>query len=157
MRILVLAAIVLAMLAMPQPARADATFFVGTTTTPANRPVLGAAAGVSLIVLGFEFEYAKTHEDTSVAAPALTTWMGNLFVQTPFSGIQLYATTGVGAYRERLSVAEETGLGVNAGGGIKVTLLSPIRVRLDYRVFTLRGSPLHAQVHRLYAGLNLAF
>jgi hypothetical protein len=28
---------------------------------------------------------------------------------------------------------------------------------VDYRVFTLRGSPRHTNIQRIYAGLNLAF
>jgi hypothetical protein len=35
--------------------------------------------------------------------------------------------------------------------------VGPLRLRLDYRVFQLRGHPLHAQSQRLYAGLNLTF
>ena len=30
---------------------------------------------------------------------------------------------------------------MNTGGGVKITLLGPLRVRVDYRVFTLRGEP----------------
>ena len=30
---------------------------------------------------------------------------------------------------------------MNNGGGVKIKLAGPLRVRLDYRVFTLRGSP----------------
>ncbi len=40
---------------------------------------------------------------------------------------------------------------------MKVSLLGPVRARVDYRVFKLRGDPLHSTVHRVYAGLNLAF
>jgi hypothetical protein len=45
----------------------------------------------------------------------------------------------------------------NLGGGVKITLVGPIRARLDYRIFNLRGEPLHSTVHRVYAGFNLAF
>ena len=41
--------------------------------------------------------------------------------------------------------------------GVKASLAGPIRARIDYRVFTLGGEPLHSVVHRVYAGLNLAF
>ncbi len=40
---------------------------------------------------------------------------------------------------------------------MKVSLLGPIRARLDYRLFKLQGEPLHSTVHRFYAGFNLAF
>ena len=35
--------------------------------------------------------------------------------------------------------------------------LRDVSVRLDYRVFSLRGTPLHKTVHRVYAGVNLRF
>ena len=145
------------------PAFADATVFIGSTTTPANRAVKGAAVGVSLLIIGFEFEYADTSEDTLEAAPSLRTGMANVLLQTPIpiAGIQFYATMGAGGYRERLgdepTRIQETHAGINTGGGVKVSLLGPIRARLDYRLFKLRGEPLHSTVHRVYAGLNLAF
>jgi hypothetical protein len=36
-------------------------------------------------------------------------------------------------------------------------LAGPLRARFDYRVFRLRGEPLHDVVHRLYVGANLTF
>jgi Outer membrane protein beta-barrel domain len=145
------------------PAFADATVFIGSTTTPANRAVKGAAFGISLLVVGFEFEYADTGEDTLEAAPSLRTAMANVLLQTPIpvAGVQFYATLGAGGYRERLGEQpnrfQETHWGINTGAGVKVSLLGPVRARLDYRVFKLRGEPLHSTVHRVYAGVNLAF
>ena len=141
------------------PAFADATLFIGSTTTPSNRPAKGVALGVGLLVVGFEFEFADTSETIEEAAPSLRTGMGNVLLQTPFpvAGMQFYVTTGAGLYQERLGARQETHAGLNTGGGVKITLLGPIRARLDYRVFKLRGEPLHSTVHRIYAGLNLAF
>ena len=141
------------------PAFADATVFIGTTATPANRQVKGFAVGVGLLVVGFEFEYASTVEEPLDAAPALRTGMGNVLLQTPFAimGFQPYFTTGGGAYRETLGTRQETQFGVNSGGGVKISLLGPVRARVDYRVFKLRGEPLHDTVHRVYAALNLKF
>ena len=141
------------------PAFADATIFIGTNSTPANRQVKGFALGVGLVVVAFEFEYASTTEEPLDAAPALRTGMGNLILQTPFAimGFQPYFTTGAGAYRETLGTTQETQLGLNSGGGVKISLVGPVRARVDYRVFKLRGEPLHATVHRVYAGLNLKF
>ncbi len=45
----------------------------------------------------------------------------------------------------------------NFGGGAKIKLVGPLRVRLDYRVFKLQGSPLYETYHRFYAGANLSF
>jgi opacity protein-like surface antigen len=141
------------------PAFADATLFVGNTSTPANRAAKGFALGIGLLIVGFEFEYASTSEDLTDAAPSLKTGMGNVLVQTPVAimGLQPYFTTGAGLFRERLDEVQETNIGFNTGGGVKVSLIGPIRARIDYRVFRLRGEPRHDTVHRLYAGVNLRF
>jgi opacity protein-like surface antigen len=146
-------------LAVPSRAYADATAFLGVNTTPSNRTAKGFAIGITVLVVGVEFEYSDTGEDLLASAPSLRTGSGNLLVQTPFpiSGMQFYGTAGVGAYRERLSTTQETNLSANIGGGVKVSLLGPLKLRLDYRLFTLKGSPLHDKVQRIYAGLNLAF
>jgi opacity protein-like surface antigen len=148
-----------AFIAASTPAFADATFFIGSNLTPSNRIAKGIAIGVGLVVVGFEFEFSDTGESLEDAAPSLRTGMGNVLLQTPFpiAGIQLYFTTGTGIYRERLDTIQETHIGFNTGGGAKISVLGPIRARLDYRVFNLRGEPLHSTVHRIYAGLNLAF
>ncbi|MBI4478284.1 MAG: hypothetical protein HY654_14010 [Acidobacteria bacterium] len=138
------------------PALADATLFVGANATPATRPVRGFAGGVSLLVLGFEFEYASTVEDPLEAAPALKTYMGNVLVMTPTS-TQLYATLGGGFFRETLGTVQETNIGINLGVGIKIGLAGPLRIRVDYRIFALRGTALHPKPQRVYAGVNLAF
>ena len=149
----------LALLLIASPAFADATVFIGSTVTPSNRLAKGVAIGVGLLVVGFEFEFSDTGESLEDAAPSLRTGMGNVLLQTPvpIAGIQPYFTTGTGIYREHLLTQQETHFGFNTGGGAKITLLGPIRARLDYRVFNLRGEPLHSTVHRVYAGLNLAF
>jgi hypothetical protein len=141
------------------PAFADATAFIGSTTTPANRPTRGIAVGVSLVIVGFEFEYANVSETPEDAAPSLWTGMGNVLLQTPIpvAGMQFYVTTGAGLYRESLGERQETQVGFNSGGGTKISLLGPLRARLDYRMFKLSGEPLHSVVHRIYAGINFAF
>ena len=157
MRFLLFAAVCL-LAVMPEPASADATVFLGTTTSPSHRTVKGFAAGMSLLIVGFEFEYASTAEDATLAAPSLKTTSGNVFVQSfGIPGFQLYATTGAGFYRERLGSDHETNLVMNNGGGVKISVLGPIRARVDYRIFNLRGNPQHSTVQRVYAGLNLAF
>ena len=155
-RVLLLATILGAAAA---PASADVTAFIGSAIQPEHRPVKGLAVGAGLLVLGFEFEYAEASEAIETGAPLLRTGMGNVLVQTPVpvAGMQFYATAGGGLYRERLGTRHETQIGVNSGGGVKISLAGPLRARIDYRVFNLRGAPLHAVVHRVYAGLNLAF
>lgn len=143
-----------------RPVHADATAFLGVATAPEARRVTGVAIGSGLVVLGFEFEYAQTQEQLESGSPALRTFMGNLLVQTPvpIHGIQFYGTVGGGLYRETLAEDhQETSVGTNLGGGAKITLAGPVRLRLDYRAFVLRGSPIRDKIHRFYAGLNLAF
>ena len=138
------------------PARADITAFLGLSPTPENHFVRGFSAGISLIVIGFEFEYAQLSEDQTEQLPGLKTYAGNVLVQTP-TETQLYATAGVQGYREELGPLQETHVGMNIGGGIKIPLLGPIRVRADYRIFQLRGQPLHSTYQRFYVGGNLKF
>ena len=147
------------MLCAAAPADADLTAFVGTNATPSNRPVRGFGVGLSLLVVGFEFEFSDTAADETAGAPGLRTGMFNLLVQTPFgiSGLQFYGTVGGGLYQEAGSGLDATNAGVNAGVGVKIAVAGPIRMRLDYRVFTLRGSPQYDTHQRLYAGLNLGF
>lgn len=142
---------------LPAPARADLTAFYGVAPKPDARNSRGLAIGISLIIVGFEFEYSNTAEDALNAAPALKTGMINGLLQTPTSGIQFYLTAGGGFFRENLGTQQETNFGTNVGGGIKARLAGPLRLRLDYRVFALRGSPLYSSSQRFYAGANIAF
>jgi hypothetical protein len=141
------------------PARADVTVFVGASTTPANRAVRGGAFGAGLLVIGFEAEYASTPDDVKAAAPSLVTGSGNVLIQTPFAvlGLQPYLTTGAGLYRETLGAHRDTSFELNTGGGVKITLAGPFRLRVDYRVFKLGSDALYSPAHRIYAGLNLKF
>jgi opacity protein-like surface antigen len=157
-----LAAVVL--LCFAAPARADLTGFIGATTTPTSRTATGFGVGTGLLIVGFEFEYSSTAEDLTSPqiAPALKTFMFNGLLQTPIpiARTQFYGTIGGGVYHETLSTQpsnDQTNFGTNIGGGAKITLLGPLRLRLDYRVFTLRGTPRHTPVQRVYAGINLKF
>jgi opacity protein-like surface antigen len=83
--------------------------------------------------------------------------MGNVVLQTPmaFMGFQPYFTTGAGIYQEELGTHSDTSVGFNTGGGVKISLAGPIRLRVDYRVFKLGSGALNSPAHRFYAGLNL--
>jgi uncharacterized spore protein YtfJ len=149
----------LTLLLVPSTASADLTAFLGSTMTPVNRVVTGFGVGMGLVIVGFEFEYANTTEDLPELAPGLRTFMFNGLLQTPIpiAGMQFYGTAGGGIYRERLDESSETNFGINVGGGVKLNLIGPLRLRVDYRVFTLSGDPLHSKPQRFYAGLNLKF
>lgn len=159
MKRFVAAALFVGTILLPTAAFADITAFIGVNPTPSNRPVRGFSAGAGLLVVAFEVEYADTSEDLDEVSPHLRTFMGNGLVQTPvaIAGMQFYATAGGGVYRESLAGGSETHVGINVGGGVKMTLIGPLRLRLDYRVFTLQGDPRHSKPQRFYAGLNLKF
>jgi len=145
------------LLSIAAPARADITVFIGANTTPANRQVRGGSLGFGVLIIGFEGEYAFTPDDPRAAAPSLKTGIANVVLQSPvpFFGIQPYFTTGGGFYQEELGLHSDTGFAVNTGGGVKVTLAGPIRLRVDYRIFKLGSGALYSPAHRIYAGLNL--
>jgi len=81
----------------------------------------------------------------------------NVDVATASDILAMRRMHDLAVYRERLGGSSETSLAVNLGGGAKIRLLGPLRLRLDYRLFSLRGDPLHDRYHRLYAGANLGF
>lgn len=146
-------------IACAAPARADVTAFIGANTTPDNRTTRGFAAGLSLLVLGFEFEYSDTTDSSNPAtlAPSLKTGTANVLLQTPLpiAGFQPYITTGTGLYRETLGTRSDTSLAVSTGGGVKINLVGPLRLRVDYRIFKLGSGALYSPAHRVYAGLNV--
>jgi hypothetical protein len=169
---------------LPGTARADLTAFFGglfrseigvgelESTTRGTR---GLAVGFSLIIVGLEFEWSQTGGDDpgegecvviadvrGVCTPGLATGMGNVLLQTPrgLLPVQLYATVGAGAYRARYEAVDENdyGFGTNVGGGAKIELIGPLRLRVDYRVFNLSGGDLvDSTPQRIYVGANLAF
>ena len=86
--------------------------------------------------------------------------MVNGLGQTPFNvrGMQFYGTLGAGIYHEDLLGVSQTNIGVNGGAGMKMTLVGPLRVRLDYRLTRLVGSPIGSRyVSRFYVGANVKF
>lgn len=145
------------LLAVPAAAAADVTAFFGAGHKPKTRAAKGVAVGITLILVGFEVEYSDISEKDADGAPRLRTGTINALVQTPTSGAQLYATAGVGAYRENYRDRQESNTAINIGGGLKLGLLGPLKMRVDYRLFKLRGDALYTTVHRVYAGLNTSF
>lgn len=154
-----LVAAALLVLAAASPARADVTAFVGVSPTPHNHGARGFSVAAVLLILGVEFEYSRISEDEIERLPSLRTWSGNVLVETPVevAGMKFYATTGTGGYREQQGDAQETHVALNVGGGAKIRLVGPLRVRVDYRVFNLKGAPINSTYQRFYAGGNLAF
>src|SRR5262249_3574738 len=104
-------------------------------------------------------ECACREEEAGANAASLKTGTGNLMLQPPFMifGFQPYFTTGGGFYSEQLGSHSDVGFGVDTGGGVKVSLAGPLRLRVDYRLFRLGSGALNPTTHRIYAGLNLKF
>jgi len=152
-------AIVFVILGTATPAFADLTAFAGFSPSPERHGGWGAALGFGLLVIGFEFEYSNLKEDAVDEVPGLKTGMGTLLVQTPVAihGWRFYGTIGGGIYHERSGELTDTSFVSNVGGGVKISIAEPLRLRFDYRILSLHGDALHDHVHRLYAGLNLAF
>ena len=152
---------------------ADGKLFIGTVNpsdaaNASRQTTKGFAVGAGVVVVGVEFEYASAGEDEEHFGPSLKTGVGNVYVQTPIAiaGLQFYATTGGGIYRERSTAGQpaevtKTGVTSNTGGGVKISLLGPLKARVDYRIFKLLGDkPLptwRSTVQRLYAGVSLGF
>lgn len=147
------------LLAATRPAHADVTAFLGLSPTGATRTGQGLAAGAGLVVVGFEVEAARLSESADDSAPGLSTASANLLVQTPLdiSRTQFYGTAGVGVYRETLGTRRETSVGGNVGGGLKIRVAGPLKLRLDYRLFRLQGQPVYRVWHRVSAGATLGF
>ncbi len=158
-RTLPLALLALLVGAVPGRAFADLTVFAGGTST-ISRASGGAALGLSLQPVGLEFEFATAPARRAAGKPALHTGLFNLLVGTPFRAggrIQVYGSVGGGMYRERLEEYTRTNLAVSGGGGVYLSLAGPFRLRVDYRLFALRGDAFHRRPRRAYAGLDLAF
>ena len=150
---------VLLMVSIPGRAFADVTAFLGVNTTPTSRQTRGFAVGMGLLFVGFEFEYASTNEDLSAGAPSLKMGSGSVLLQTPIAvaGFQPYFETGAGYYQEELGAHTDGGFAVSTGGGVKVSLAGPLRLRVDYRIIKLGSGAVATPAQRIYAGLNLKF
>jgi hypothetical protein len=156
-RVLVLAGLVLA--AGAPPAHADLTVFAGLQNAPEVRPATGIGLGFGLLLLGWEVEIARAAQDTAQLAPSIASGTASVYVQNPLpiNGVQFYAIAGAGFYRERLGdLYEHDDVHVAVGGGAKIALAGPFKLRLDYRLFKLRDARAD-NPQRVYAGVTLAF
>ena len=145
------------LLVTPAPARADVTAFWGFTPTTSTRDTRGFSVGLNSAVFGGEYEWARQSEETSENAPGLQTHMFNGMLITPGRKISIYLSGGFGRYTETLNQTDRTGSATNFGAGLKYRLAGPIKLRFDYRAFSLKGTPLVKNPKRFYAGLTLAF
>jgi len=147
----------LVLVVLPAPARADLTAFYGFTPTTSIRDTRGISVGLNAAIFGGEYEWAETREDANDNAPGIKTHMFNGMLITPGRKLSVYLSAGWGKYTETLAGAERTGGASNFGAGAKIKLLGPIKLRVDYRAFTLKGTPFVRSPKRIYAGATLAF
>jgi opacity protein-like surface antigen len=142
----------------------NVTAFTGAATTPDPHAAMGVAVGVRPrpLPVSLEFEYSRSRGDSTAGVPAVVTFAGNLLVQLPLrsSRLQVYGTVGVGLYRLSLDRhGSEPNDARNVGGGVKVALFGPLKLRVDYRAFRLAPivGEYHSNEHRVYAGIVAGF
>ena len=125
----------------------------------------GAFPAKTGAILGLELDYTKTIGDAS--ATEIQTFGGNFIVQSSPRArrLQYYGTLGFGVYGETddRGGSGEVATG-NFGGGVKLKLAGPLRLRLDYRVFLLGDTAdasadfvVRKHPQRVSVGVGLAF
>jgi hypothetical protein len=142
----------------------NATAFAGAAMTPDPHVAIGIAVGVRPrpTPVSLEFEYSRSGSDPAERVPAIVTFSGNWLLQFPAqpSRYEFYGTLGVGVYVLSLdSKGSEPDSVWNFGGGAKITLAGPLKLRVDYRAFRLAPIPgeYHSNEHRLYLGIVAGF
>jgi hypothetical protein len=141
------------------------TAFGGVAWAPGPHPASGIAVGVKprdRTPLGLEFEYARSRRDPASGVPGIVTVAGNFVIQPAlkWSRVRVYATLGVGGYvLLRDHGSSEANDARNFGGGVKMTIAGPFKLRMDYRRFLLAriGGEYHSNEHRLYLGIVAGF
>jgi hypothetical protein len=141
------------------------TAFAGAAMVPDAHAVSGIGVGVRPQPgpVSIEFEYSRSRSDPTRPVPAIVTLAGNFLVQVPVrqSRFELYGAFGVGFYvlQPDPQSGEDADSAWNFGGGAKVTLAGPLKLRIDYRVFRLAASPgrHHSDLRRLSVGIVAGF
>jgi hypothetical protein len=84
-------------------------------------------------------------------APALKTWGNILLDAVRDQRRPAVLTAGAGACGVARAIShQETNFATNIGGGVKVGLMGPVRLRVDYRMFRLTGGALNSPAHHIY-------
>ena len=106
-----------------------------------------------------EFEYLRSRSDPVASGSGIATFAGNILVQPlqQRSRFQFYGTLGVGLYSVMRDYQGSTDSARNIGGGAKVTLAGPWKLRMDYRAFLLAGTGGEQLAHRFYVGIAAGF
>ena len=165
-----LASALIGLLATAGPASADATVYAGAVTGGGSRSVVGGAIGFfpreTGAVIGFEIDHMRTIGGVTPSRPRIESSGGALLVQVYVvpRRFQAYGALGGGVFSQDGGDQTAAGIAANFGGGIKITLAGPLRIRLDYRLFVLSQNPdqslealSYKHPQRVTAGLALAF
>ena len=145
------------------------TAFAGVAVASGPHQANGVAVGLKPEPgpVSFEFEYSRSRRDPVAGVRAIETLACNILVQPSRqrSRFQFYGTLGVGLYAPLHDLSHPRGGGVhqssepdsarNVGGGAKVTLAGPLKLRMDYRAFFLAGG--ESNQHRFYVGIAAGF
>ena len=164
----------------PRSAHADLTAFIGAAfsgtpqdtivaTTSHTSLTRGLSVGVGLIIVGFEFEWARTQgEDSgegSCQAPGFRDSAHPRSRPSWATSCADAAGTGPGAalrHRRcrrlpgtiRRSGREHHERGHEFWRRGQISCSGPLRVRVDYRIFKLSGDAVYATPQRFYVGAN---
>jgi hypothetical protein len=143
---------------------ADATVLAGLLSAGGPRPSVGFAFGYCPSVAGFEIEYFGTPGGSTTDHSSAGGIFASLVVQpATASKVQLFAIGGLGIWGETFADGSGVSYAKNIGGGVKIPIARPLRLRLDYRLFVVgdledgdRG-PTTKYPQRFSAGLQLVF
>ena len=105
-------------------------------TTPTNRTTKGFAVGAGLLIVGFEFEYSSTGEDVEHRRAVAEDRHGQRAAadaRLPSSASSRTSQRAPASTAKRSGRAR-TRVRVGTGGGVKISLAGPLRLRVDYRV-----------------------
>jgi hypothetical protein len=150
--------------AQPAELPVNLTAFAGLAMAPDPHAALGVAVGVRPRPgpVSLEFEFSRSRSDPASGVPAIMIFAGNILIQLPAQGsrFQFYGTFGGGIYFQLFDHhSGEPDDAPSFGGGVKVTLAGPLKLRMDYRAFRLApmAGEYHSNEQRLYTGIVAGF
>jgi hypothetical protein len=140
-----------------EKASADATVFVGLTSSSGRPTTAGAFGFFPNERVGYEFEYSGSRDRQD--KQSFITYGVNFLVQGNLPGkrMQIYGLAGWAIYDESPGAG---GACTPLGVGAKVPLSGALKLRVDYRLFFLRSgdqAPTVPRRHRISVGVALAF
>ena len=147
--------------AQPPDAPVSITAFGGMAMAFGTHPATGVAVAMKPHPgpVSLEFEYVRSQPNPVASGSGIATLAGNILVQPTRqrAGLQYYGTFGVGFYSVLRDYQGSTDSARNIGGGAKVTLAGPWKLRMDYRAFLLARTGGNHLAHRIYVGMAAGF